>query len=453
VTWLCTARRAPTWIMPDDQSPYRPYLVLVLEQETDQIRRTHIQDELPTAEEVLAVLTKAMGRSLLSLGRRITPARVVLDDAALVQALTPRLTERGIRCEYRAALPQVDVAWRELEAHLSRRESIPGLLSVPGATVPLVQELFAAAADYYRQAPWRWLNNSWPIEVRYPPDGRTRYAVVLGSGGEFFGLSLYESVEDLRLMYAGVEPGPDSRPRSWISLVFEEAMSMPFDDLDAMERYGWSVAGERAYPLFVRFTGPDTFTVPSALEMLWLAAVLRVVPDFVVRHLHADQGPPRPAEALYPLPNIHGGQQMALRYPVNLLEHLPDEAEAELEAFIEDWYWDEASHELARHLGAFLFQFLDDLASTGLSERTMRKHASNCWLIGKFVCDYGDHDTFAPTIFLGGPSYLYEFRRTVSDTPSAVASYKATWRKIERYVRSLGYRSIEGTTPITRRPR
>jgi hypothetical protein len=385
------------------------------------------------------VLTKAMGRSLLSLGRRITPTRVVLDDTALVQALTPRLAERGIRCEHRAALPQVDAAWRELEAHLSQRESIPGLLSVPGATVPLVQELFAAAAEYYRQAPWRWMNNSWPIEVRYPPDGRTRYAVVLGSGGEFFGLSLYESVEDLRLMYAGVDPGPGSRPRSWTSLVFEEAMAMSFADLDAMDQYGWPVAGERAYPLFVRFTGPDAFTVPSTSEMLWLAAALRVVPDFVVRHLHADQGLPRPAEALYPLPNIHGGQQIALRYPMNLLDHLPPEAEAELESFIEDWYWDEASHEFARHLGAFLFQFLDDLALTGLSERTMRKHASNCWVIGKFVCDYGDHNTFAPTLFLGGPSYLYEFRRKVSDAPSAAASYKATWRKLERYVRSLGY--------------
>jgi len=60
-------------------------------------------------------------------------------------------------------------------------------------------------------------------------------------------------------------------------------------------------------------------------------------------------------------------------------------------------------------------------------------------LIGKFVCSYGYYDKFSPEIFAGEPSYLYEFRRRVSDSRYAVASYKATWRKLVRYVRSLGY--------------
>jgi len=111
----------------------------------------------------------------------------------------------------------------------------------------------------------------------------------------------------------------------------------------------------------------------------------------------------------------------------------------ELESFIEDWHWNERSHELARQMGAFLFQFLDYLQTTGLSERTMRQHSSNCWCIGCLVCSYGYHDTFSPAIFLSGPSYLYEFKRKVSDSKYAVASYKATWRKLARYVRSLGY--------------
>ena len=46
-------------------------------------------------------------------------------------------------------------------------------------------------------------------------------------------------------------------------------------------------------------------------------------------------------------------------------------------------------------------------------------------------------------IFLGGPSHLYEFKRKVSDSKYAVASYKSTWRKLGRYVRSLGYGSSE----------
>ena len=65
------------------------------------------------------------------------------------------------------------------------------------------------------------------------------------------------------------------------------------------------------------------------------------------------------------------------------------------------------------------------------------KHVDNCWLIGKFTCDYDYHETFSPEIFRGEPSYLVEFKRKVSDDPSAIKSYKATWRKLARYVQRL----------------
>ena len=113
--------------------------------------------------------------------------------------------------------------------------------------------------------------------------------------------------------------------------------------------------------------------------------------------------------------------------------------EQELEEFVQDWYWDEQSHEFARQVGALLFRFMDYLETTGLSRQTLNRHSRNCWCIGKFECDYGYHDTFSPEIFLGEPSFLYEFKRKVNDSKYAVASYKATWRKLARYIRSLGY--------------
>ena len=447
VTWLCAVRRAHSWVMPKNRTSYRPYTVLVLEQETELIRKLYTQEERPTPNAVLEMLLKAMLSPLLGpllsplagFGKRVRPARIVLDDADLVRALTPQLAEIDVLCDYSPALPLVDATVREIGDRMTKREPIPGLLSVPGATEPLVRELFAAAADYYRQAPWRWMDNSFPIEVRYPPDGRVRYALVLGSGGEYFGLSLYESPDDLRAVFSSVEPERIAEQIPWFSLVLEEATAMTFDDLDAMEKYGWSVAGERAYPLAMKATPPGVWGVPSASEMAWLAAALRVIPDFVIRHLHADRGLPRPAETTYPLPNIHGGQKIALRYPVNLLEPEEDDTAQELEEYIEDWYWDEPSHEFARQVGAFLFQFMDYLETTELSERTIRKHINNCWVIGWLECGYGYHDVFSPEIFVGGPSFITEFKRKASDSKYAIASYKATWRKLARYVRSLGY--------------
>jgi hypothetical protein len=466
--WLCTVRRAPFWIMPKDRPAYRPYVVLVQEQDTERIRYTHTQDERPTPEAALQMLVKAMRSPLLGpflspllgFGRPSRPARIFLDNADLVQALAPRLSDVGIRCDYRATLPQINAVLREMEAHVTKREPIPGLLNVPGATVALVGEFFSAAADFSRAAPWRWMDNHLPIEIRYPPQERARYALVLGSGGETFGLSLYESLADVELVYSGVPAEQRTRQISWFSLVLDEATAMSFDDLDAMDKYGWPVAGQQAYPLAMKMTSTsDHAQVPNVSELAWLTVTVRVIPDFVLRRLRAEHGAPQPAQAVYSLPGVHGGQEILLRYPAE--ERLtPEDAEAihslgarienpqheeqiednrveqDLEEFIRDWYYDEPSREFARQMGLFLFRFLDYLESTGISQQTLRKHTSNCWLIGKFECDYGYHKTFSPKIFLGGPDFLYEFKRKVSDSKYAVNLYTATWRKLERYVQS-----------------
>ena len=113
----------------------------------------------------------------------------------------------------------------------------------------------------------------------------------------------------------------------------------------------------------------------------------------------------------------------------------------ELEDFIQDWHWDKKSHEFAKQTGKFLFRFIDNLEKIGLSERTVRKHTDKCWNIGILVCRYGYHDKFSPEIFVSEEvSHLYEFKRKHSDSRYAVDSYKATWRKIAKYVKSLGYK-------------
>jgi hypothetical protein len=107
-----------------------------------------------------------------------------------------------------------------------------------------------------------------------------------------------------------------------------------------------------------------------------------------------------------------------------------------VEQYIKDWNWDEALHEFALQMGDFLLEFMDSLRASNLSADTIRKHQSNCWLIGAFECDYGYHKTFRPAIFLDGPGFLFEFERKVSDSKYAVDSYKSTWRKLEKYVRA-----------------
>ncbi len=438
--WLCTARRAPMWITPKDQPPYRPYVVLVVEQGTELIRRTTVKDDRPTPDVVMEELLKAMKGpllgplgSLMGFGKRGRPARVLVDDSDLAQSLAPKLAEIDVRCAYSPPSQMLKDTLREMEAHLTKRLPIPGLLSAPGATEPLVRDLFDAAADYYRQTPWRWIDSVSSIEIRYPSDGRPRYGVVMGSGGETFGLSLYESREDLRVALFDTDPQSVIAQISWCGLAFDAATMIPFDDLDAMKKYDWPVADDAAYPLVIKATPPDGRGMPRASEIACLAAAMRVIPDFVEEHLRAKPGQSRPVEATYTLPGVHASKKISLSYPADLL----DPEEQELEEYIEDWYWDTQSYEFARQVGALLFEFMDYLETTGLSERTIHKHERNCWTIGWLECQYGHQDAFSPEIFSGEPSFLYEFKRKFSDSEYAVASYKATWRKLARYIRAL----------------
>jgi hypothetical protein len=444
-TWHATARRAPAWITPKNKPPYRPYVILVLDAQSDRIRQTKMEDDRPTPEVVLAALADAMQKPVLASGKPVRPARIVLDDAELARALTPRLAEIGVRCDHQATLPLVSSVLRDMEAHMNRAEPRPGLLSVPGATLPLVEELFAAAAEFYRLAPWRWMDNLAALEVHYPADGPARYAAIMGFGGEVFGLVVYPSLDDLRIQISDLKPEQIFKKMTAISINFDEPMALSFDDLDALEKYNWPVAAAEAYPQVIKATPPGKVGVPTAAEIALLAAALRVIPDFVTRHLRADRGAPRPAAATYPLTNVHGGQQIALRYPVDLPELKAQQAlvsgeadEEELQNFIADWGCDDASRDFARQLGAFLLQFMDYLAKTDISDQALERHEENCWLIGKLTCEYGRRQTFSPAIFLEGPAHLNEFKQKVSSSPRALASYKATWRKLEEYVRAMG---------------
>ena len=115
----------------------------------------------------------------------------------------------------------------------------------------------------------------------------------------------------------------------------------------------------------------------------------------------------------------------------------------EIEAYVEDWHWDEASYEVAIKMGRFLYGFLDYLEMSGASERVLRKESSNIWNIGILCCQYGYIDKFSPTIFNSPPYYLIEFKRKVSDTPYAVQSYISTCNKLSKYVKNKIYEDQE----------
>ncbi len=114
------------------------------------------------------------------------------------------------------------------------------------------------------------------------------------------------------------------------------------------------------------------------------------------------------------------------------------ERKTEIEKYIQDWYWNDQSYKFAYDLGAYLFEFMDYLKESGLSERAIKKHVDNCWSIGILICQYGYHDEFSPKILSYPPHHEIEFRRKFSDSKYQIQSYNSTCKKLEKYALEKG---------------
>lgn len=444
-TWQATVRPAPTWIAEKGRPKYRPFVALVVDSESAVVCAITVQEQRPTASAFLSLLANAMTRPLIGSGGRYRPTRIVLDDRALADELAAPLAEIGIRCDYAASLPVIDEALRELAAHLNGDDDRPSIVATPGVTLPLLADFYEAAAHFYRAAPWRWVDNLSVIEIRYPADSDTvRYGVIMGFGGQEFGLAIYPTAQMVRQQYQDLAPAEIMRHVRAIALSYNEPDVLSFADLDAIEAHDWAVAGPKAYPLALKTVPPGDLKPLTTAELALLAAALRTLPDFVLQSHQTTAATLAAAEATYALTNVHANQQIAYLFPARIpeLEKMRRAAQRddeELEEMIAQWHWDEPSHAFARQVGALLLDFMNYLATQRLSESALRRYEKNAWLIGKFTCDAHRAELYTPALFAGPPAYLAEFRHEVGDSAVALNAYQATWRRLARFIREQGY--------------
>jgi hypothetical protein len=300
-------------------------------------------------------------------GGKRRPTVIHLDDAALAEALAPELARVGVTCKFRHTLPEAEQALQSLGEFWGNEETIPGLLDVRGVTPFMVQGLFEAAADFYHRAPWRWIDDGNPIEMCYPVDSQPRYAVVMGHGGQTYGLAIYNSTDVLRATYAGTPPDQLIGREVWTALLFGEAIETPFDDLDAIEAHDWPVADKYAYPLPLQIGLSRQPTRPGKSDLLRLEAALLAIPRFVREHMRAHEKLPRPAEARLTITMADGEDQIHLRYPV-----------ADLELVLEDEWAVTAEMAEVRDRNAELRGTFEHwLRGQGLSTTTIQMHLDN----------------------------------------------------------------------------
>jgi len=304
--WAVTTRLARMWITPDHESPYRPYLTLLLSQQ-GKILGSHVREQPPAAEAQFESLLRAMRRPALGSGRARRPSLIYLDNAEHVATLTPLLEALSIECIHRPTLAMADEVVAAMETQRGKYKLPPGLISIPSVTLPMVGHLHELAAQFYRATPWTWFNDRHPFAIRVAPEEAPRYAIVMGNAGEVFGLSVYDTLDDLKLVFnPALSHREVARRSTWFVLFFEEAPGVSFDDLDAITEHGWPIAAPYAYPVFGRSTADQGLALPSKADLLWMEGALAGLLTYINQHMVLRRGVPQLANVTTSATRVDG---------------------------------------------------------------------------------------------------------------------------------------------------
>ncbi len=311
--WAATSRLARMWITPKQAPPYRPYVTLLLSQQ-EKILRSHVLEHPPTAHALFEDLLRAMRRPAWGAGRARRPSRIYLDNTEDVAALAPFLEDLNIQCVYRYALAMADEVMVAMETQMGKDELLPGLISIPSVTPQMLGHLYQLATQFYQATPWDWFDDHHPFAIVCPPENTPRYAIVMGNGGEVFGLAVYDRLEDLRSMFTSpVSPRHMATMSTWFVLFFEEAPAVSFDDLDAMAKNDWPVAAPHAHPVFGRTTPDQELALPTKSDLLWMEGALGALLAYMDEHMEVYQGEVEPADLTVSVPRVDDEAHVHLR--------------------------------------------------------------------------------------------------------------------------------------------
>ena len=119
------------------------------------------------------------------------------EEEALALRAAPALA--GLDVEVAPDLRAVRSARAEMERAFSgseQREAFPPATEPPGVTIAALRSFAEAALSFHAAMPWRWLSNDDLIAIEAPrPDPALSCAVVMGAGGEQFGVMFFPDRE------------------------------------------------------------------------------------------------------------------------------------------------------------------------------------------------------------------------------------------------------------------
>lgn len=205
-------------------------------------------------------------------------------------------------------------------------DMIPGLLNQRGVSPEMVGSLFSAARAFYQVEPWTQLSNSDILAIQVRPQKQPYFVIVMGQGGEEFGLSVYKNWKQVEEFFTALHPFAPLPPGERHAFMFNKPPFVSIDDLDAIEKYGWELPEPFLIPT------PSIYMTrkikrPDAAMLRWYEAALRAIPNFVADHLKTNSdGTHPPIETDLEVETAEGRAQVNIRYPGGDLTALENRA-------------------------------------------------------------------------------------------------------------------------------
>ena len=373
--WLLTTTQLRVWVAPPGVAPNRPHLIIILSSETGSIRAHEITKTEPSAADVRNALRNALQKPLPGSGKPERPEGIIVTSEPLGNAIVESFKAEplGVHIYFSDMPGEVLQIIRDLEERMRGKPELPGLLSVKAVTPEQLASFYAAAADYFRAAPWVHLANIHVLALRHSAEREFRYVIVMGNGGMEYGMMVYRRWADVERIFSGDGPPlallPDDGAHS---LSFEPIHKVPFEDLDALQQHGWEIAADDAYPVAIVTNGQGDVRRPNRADLLWYEAALRAIPLLVRDHLRSTGRVDfQPLETTLTVPTHAGEVNVMAKYPAGKLP-LADQPAQRL-----DWSDDDAEAALPfdrRAMEGMMFQAARDMgASTSTGDRKLAK--------------------------------------------------------------------------------
>jgi hypothetical protein len=288
-TWQADCRPLDTLVEHEGKMT-QPWVGLVVSRSRELILAQAMELEPLSAPAMWDLVSRAMSEPLVETPRR--PTRLEIRPGPVWDELRPHLEDVGVACVAGGDVAVIGEVIADLSENLTSDEP-PGLLEMPGVTPDQAAAFYRAAADFYRQAPWKRVGFQDAIRIacdRY--ESGPWYALVMGQSGLTLGLALYEDMDLVRRMWAGSLSDKESARRTVaLTVTFDPEAQIPTADLLAARRHGWEVVDPDAHPSVFRKERGLSMRAPLAWELELMEGALRAVPEFLSRHQPDDTTP------------------------------------------------------------------------------------------------------------------------------------------------------------------